>query len=65
MDIAITIFCRYLNQWINGQRATMHFEHQTPDKVYIDVAGKKLQWVGPQREVHDAEVTWHYWATVS
>ena len=52
-----THFCRYLRQWMNSQRATMHFEHQPADKVYIDFAGKKLQWVDPHSgEVHDAEV---------
>lgn len=35
----------------------MHFDHQPGDKLYIDFAGKKLQWVDRSTgEVHPAEV---------
>ena len=50
-------FCSYLRQWKNTQGATMHFEHQPADKMYIDFTGKKLQWVDPDTgEVNDIEV---------
>lgn len=50
-------FCRHLRAWISSRGATMHFEQQPADKLYIDFAGKKLQWVDPgSGELHDAEV---------
>lgn len=35
-------FCRYLKQWMASKGATMHFEHEPGDRMYIDFAGKKL-----------------------
>lgn len=50
-------FCRYLRQWTSTRGATMHFEHRPGDKLFIDFAGKKLQWVDRSSgEIHDAEV---------
>lgn len=50
-------FCRYLRDWRNTYAATMHFEHQPGDKLFIDFTGKKLQWIDPQTgEVNYAEV---------
>lgn len=50
-------FCRYLRDWKNTHAATMHFEHQPGDKLFIDFTGKKLQWIDPQTgEVNYAEV---------
>ena len=50
-------FCAYLRQWKGIQGATMHFEHDAADKMYIDFTGKKLQWVDPNTgEVNDIEV---------
>lgn len=50
-------FCHHFRVWLNTEEATMHFEHQPGDKLYIDFAGKKLQWVDRSTgEVHPAEV---------
>ena len=50
-------FCSYLRQWKSIQGATMHFEHDAADKMYIDFTGKKLQWVNADTgEVNEVEV---------
>lgn len=50
-------FCYYLREWMRSREATMHFEHTAGDKMFIDFAGKKLQWVEHQTGiVHDVEV---------
>lgn len=50
-------FCAYLRQWMGTKGATMHFEHIPADKMFIDFAGKKLQWVdGETGVINDAEV---------
>ena len=50
-------FCRYFRHWQTTGNATMHFEHSPADKVYIDFAGKKLQWVDNSTgAVHQVEV---------
>lgn len=50
-------FCRYLKQWMASKGATMHFEHEPGDRMYIDFAGKKLYITDPQTgEVTEAEV---------
>jgi len=46
-----------LRQWTSTRGATMHFEHQPGDKLFIDFAGKKLQWIDRSSgEIHNAEV---------
>lgn len=35
-------FCEYYKQWSETQDATMHFEHEAGDKLFIDFTGKKL-----------------------
>lgn len=47
-------FCYYLRQLMASRGATMHFEHSPADKMYIDFAGKKLQWV----DRHSGEVNY-------
>lgn len=47
-------FCYYLRQLMASRGATMHFEHVPADKMYIDFAGKKLQWV----DRHSGEVNY-------
>lgn len=50
-------FCYYISRWMETQGATMHFEHQPGDKLFIDFAGKKLHWVDSETaEVHEVEV---------
>lgn len=50
-------FCYHLNRWQETQHATMHFEHEPGDKLFIDFAGKKLSWVDQDTaEMHEAEV---------
>ena len=50
-------FCRYLREWRDTHSATLHFEHQPADKIFIDFAGKKLHWVNPHTgEINEAEV---------
>lgn len=50
-------FCHHLNQWQQRSDATMHFEHQPAEKVFIDLAGKKLCWVDRHTgQVHEVEV---------
>jgi transposase len=38
-------FCEYYKQWSESQHATMHFEHEPGDKMFIDFTGKKLSIV--------------------
>lgn len=41
-------FCHYFQQWQGRQKAVMHLEHKSGDKLFIDYAGKKLKvmdWV--------------------
>ena len=50
-------FCYYLQQHINIKSATMHFEHEPGDKLFIDYAGKKLHIVDAHTgEIKDVEV---------
>lgn len=50
-------FCHYLRDWLQSQKGTMHFEHIPADKIYIDFAGKKLQWIDRYTgQVNDVEV---------
>ena len=36
-------FCFYFKEWQKNTKASMHFEHKSGDKMYIDFTGKKLQ----------------------
>lgn len=50
-------FCAYLREWKGTQTATMHFEHTPADKLFIDFAGKKLEWIDlGSGEVNPVEV---------
>ena len=50
-------FCYYLQQYIKAKSATMHFEHEPGDKLFIDYAGKKLHIVDAHTgEIKDVEV---------
>lgn len=50
-------FCHYIQRYQIARTATMHFEHEPGDKIYIDYAGKKLQIVDRDTgEIRDVEV---------
>ena len=50
-------FCYHLQQHLKAKSATMHFEHEPGDKLFIDYAGKKLHIVDSQTgEIKDVEV---------
>ena len=50
-------FCDHLRQWKRSHAATMHFEHEPADKLFIDFTGKKLAIVDPQTgEVSQVEI---------
>lgn len=38
-------FCDHFKQWKISHAATLHFEHEAGDKLFIDFTGKKLSWV--------------------
>jgi transposase len=48
-------YCFYFKQWQNNNKASMHFEHKSGDKMFIDFTGSKLvltdKTTGEQREV--------------
>ncbi len=35
-------FCYYFQQWQKSSKVSMHFEHKSGDKMFIDFTGKKL-----------------------
>ena len=37
-------FCWHYQQWLKTQSASMIMEHEPADKIFIDFAGKKLQY---------------------
>lgn len=37
-------FCHYFTQWRLSNKSSMHFEHKSGDKMYIDFTGKKLHF---------------------
>jgi transposase len=41
-------FCDHFKLWKRGRSATLHFEHEPADKLFIDFTGKKLSIVDPQ-----------------
>lgn len=50
-------FSHYFALWKKQVNPTMHMEHKAGDKMYVDFAGDKLQFVDPQSgEVRDVEV---------
>jgi len=50
-------FCEYYKQWSESQHATMHFEHEPADKMFIDFTGKKLQIIDQETgEIQDLEI---------
>ena len=50
-------FCNNIRSWQAGKGATMHLEHSPGDKMFIDFAGKKLNWVDRETgELHEVEV---------
>jgi transposase len=40
-------FCEHFKQWKRGSAATLYFEHEPADKLFIDFTGKKLSIVDP------------------
>jgi transposase len=38
-------FCEHFKQWKRGSSATLYFEHEPADKLFIDFTGKKLSIV--------------------
>lgn len=52
-----TQFCLYFNKWLKSSEATMHFEHKSGDKMYVDFAGHKMKVTDRATgEVHELEV---------
>lgn len=52
-----TQFCLYFNKWLKSSEVTMHFEHKSGDKMYVDFAGHKMKLSDRTTgEVHDVEV---------
>jgi transposase len=50
-------FCYHFQQWRQTQKASMIIEHEPGDKVYVDFAGKKLQYYDNKLQKHiDTEV---------
>jgi transposase len=52
-----TQFCEHYKQWSESQDATMHFEHEPGDKVFMDFTGKKLPIIDQDTgEIRELEV---------
>ena len=52
-----TQFHRYYRLWANQVQPVMHIEHKAGDKMYVDFAGKKLNFTDADTgEVNDVEV---------
>jgi transposase len=50
-------FCYHLNNYLKTQNATLHIEQTPADKLYVDFAGKHMQWVDRSTgEVHKVEI---------
>ncbi len=50
-------FCEQLRQVVRRKDLTLSLDHKPGEKIQIDFAGKKMQWVDPSSgEVHDCEV---------
>lgn len=50
-------FCEHFKQWKISRSATLHFEHEPADKLFIDFTGKKLAVVDPSTgEVTQVEI---------
>lgn len=50
-------FCHHLKAYLKTQNATLRIEETPGDKLYIDFAGKHMQWVDRSTgEVHQAEI---------
>lgn len=55
--ISYARFCTHFRQWRQSQEVTMHFEHKSGDKLFVDFTGKKLEIIDPQSgEVVPVEV---------
>lgn len=42
-----TQFCYYIQTWLRPQAATMHFEYQPGEKLFVDFTGDKLTTIDP------------------
>ena len=40
----LTQFCKYYRDWSKSGEASLHIDHKAGDKMYVDFAGKKLQY---------------------
>ena len=50
-------FCYHFQIWRNGSALTMHIEHKSGDKMFVDFTGKKLYITDPKAgEKREAEV---------
>jgi len=50
-------FCYHFQVWRNASKLTMHIDHKTGDKMFVDYAGDKLEIVDPKTgEIHSVEV---------
>jgi transposase len=52
----LTQFCKYYRDWSKSGEASFHFDHKAGDKMFVDFAGKKLQYTDRNTgEVHSPE----------
>ncbi len=52
-----TQYCQHYKNWLKANEVTMHLEHKSGDKMYVDFTGKKLQYVNKATsEVIEVEV---------
>ena len=52
-----TQFCYHVNNYLQSKKLSMHMEHISGDKMYVDYAGKKLSITNPETgEIKEAEV---------
>ena len=50
-------FCYHFREWSTNRKATMHFEHEPAEKLFIDYTGKKLHWIDQVTgQVNEVEV---------
>lgn len=52
-----TQFCHHLNNYLESKKLSMHMEHVSGDKMFVDYAGKKLNITNPETgEMRQVEV---------
>lgn len=50
-------FCYHFQKWRESEKISMHIEHKAGDKMFIDYAGKKMEYIDPNTgEITPAEL---------